>query len=100
MKPWLATVVTAMFFSVCSGGSADDHVDAEAWMTAKLREYAVDPLMRIPPEGNLDELCYQFEYRVISDFNRDQRTDLRWQIDNSHLYTAKQLVSADGIPRY
>ena len=71
MKPWLATVVTAMFFSVCSGGSADDQVDAEAWMTARLREYAVDPLMRIPPEDILDDLCYQFEYRGISDFNRE-----------------------------
>ena len=100
MKPWLSIVVTAVFLSVCSGGSAEDQVDPEAWMAARLREYAVDPLMRIPPEDHHDELCYQFEYRVISDFNRDQRTDLRWQIDNYHTYPTKQLVSADGIPRY
>lgn len=100
MKPWFAIIITALFFSACSGGSADDQIDPEAWMTARLREYAVDPLMLIPPEDILDDLCYQFEYRVISDFHRDQRTDLRWQIDNYYMYPVKQLVSADGLPRY
>ena len=100
MKTWLAIVFAASCFSVCSSGSADDKLDPEAWMNAKLRECAVDPLMRIPPEDDHDELCYQFEYRVISEFDRDRRTDLRWQIDNHHFYPVKKLVSAAGIPRY